>query len=59
MTRQLLYVLSWSALSIVFVSVLAGWKLNFMTVRDHFLLNDEWTKAARGDAMRYGMVALR
>ncbi len=56
--RQLLYVAGWSGLSIVIVAVLAGWKLGWMSARDHVVLNDEWTKAARGEAMRYGIVTL-
>ena len=56
--RQLLYVASWSAVSLLFVSVLAGWKLPFTSLSDQMMFKGEWTTAARGDAMRYGIGAL-
>lgn len=55
---QVIRITGWGMLGITFVSILAGWKFRWTSEFEHKLLNDEWAKAARGQAMIWGIVTL-
>lgn len=55
---QLFEVFSWSGLTVVMLAILLGWKLNWISDEDHRLLNDEWQRDVRGNALRWALVAL-
>lgn len=55
---QMIRTTGWGMLGVTFVLILAGWKFRWMSEFEQKLLNDEWAKAARGQAMIWGIVAL-
>lgn len=55
---QLLNTLSWSVLTIAILWVLVGWPLRWMSQRDQQILDDDWARATRDAATRWGLIAV-
>lgn len=55
---QIFNTLSWSVLTIAILWVLVGWPLRWMAQRDQDLLNDDWARATRDAATRWGLIAV-
>lgn len=49
---------AWALLVIVEIAILSGWNSRWMSARDNAILNDEWHRAAAGDASRWGLAAV-
>jgi hypothetical protein len=56
--EQVLHLTAWCALTVSILWFLAGWRLRWMSEEDNRLLDDEWNRAARGEANCWGMIAL-
>jgi hypothetical protein len=55
---RLLSTLSWTVVTISVLWLLVGWPLRWLSQRDQDLLNDDWNRAVRDAATRWGLIAV-
>lgn len=55
---QIFNVIGWSGLTVIMLSMLMGWRPSWISEENQSLLNDDWNREVKANAMRWALIAL-